>query len=86
VWNSGSMPDISPLLIRSCVAATAPVAERCGHCRRTPLAGERLHRLDTGRALCDLCFASLPEEQRQAVSSDRVGASERPLPVAPKAA
>jgi hypothetical protein len=77
---------MSPLLIRSCLGSTGPAGPRCAECRRTPLAGELLHRLDSGAVLCDLCFAALPEERRLAVRSDRVPASERPLVVARKAA
>ena len=81
-----SMPDLSAMLIRRCLGSTGPGAEACGDCRRTPLPGERLHRLETGGVLCDLCFAALPEERRLAVSSERVHASERPLSVVPMAA
>jgi hypothetical protein len=80
------MPDMSSMLIRRCLGTTGPVGERCGQCRRTPLAGESVHKLDSGSVLCDLCYAALPEERRVAVSSDRVRASERPLAVVPKAA
>ena len=80
------MPDLSPLLIRISLGATGPVTQSCRECRRTPLAGERLHRLDSGSVLCDLCFAALPEERRTAVSSDRVRATERPLAIVPRAA
>jgi hypothetical protein len=45
-----------------------------------------VHELDSGRTLCDLCFAVLPDERRLAVRTERVHASERPLEVAPKAA
>lgn len=58
----------------------------CGSCGRTPLAGEKVHELDTGRRLCELCFGALPADRRLAVSSVRVGASERRLDVVPKAA
>ena len=58
----------------------------CSQCQRTPVPGERLHEMDTGRLLCDLCLADLPEEDRQAVRTERVGASERRLAVVPKAA
>ena len=71
------MPDMSPLLIRICVGSTGPGAESCGQCRRTPLAGEHLHRLESGSVLCELCFAALPDERRLAVRSDRVRAGER---------
>ena len=55
-------------------------------CERTPLAGERLHEMDTGRVLCDLCLAALPEDDRRAVRSERVHASEQRLAVVPRAA
>ena len=45
-----------------------------------------MHELDSGRMVCDLCLAGLPEEHRVAVRSERVHASERRLEVAPKAA
>ena len=48
--------------------------------------GERLHEMDSGRRLCDLCLAQLPEEDRRAVRSELVHASERHISVAPKAA
>ena len=79
------MPDISPFLIR--VSMGAPTeAPSCSDCGRTPLAGELIHRLESGTRLCELCFRALPEELRVAVRSDRVHASERALAVAPRAA
>jgi hypothetical protein len=80
------MPELAASLMRRSIGSLSPSRERCGKCRRTPLAGECLHELASGRVLCDLCFASLPEERRQAVRSERVHASERRLAVAPKAA
>lgn len=74
------------MLVRSSIGTLPSTAASCGQCRRTPLAGERLHELDGGRTLCDLCFADLPDERRLAVRTERVHASERPLEVAPKAA
>ena len=61
-------------------------AASCGSCRRTPLPGERVHELDGGTTLCDLCFAVLPEGERVAVRTERVHASERRLAVVPRAA
>lgn len=45
------------LLRRSVSEATAG-RERCHHCRRTPLVGERIHFYDAGadtELVCDLC-------------------------------
>ena len=80
------MPDLASMLVRRSVRAAAPPREHCSRCQRTPLVGERLHEMDSGRILCDLCLAGLPEEDRRAVRSERVRAMERHLPVVPKAA
>jgi hypothetical protein len=79
------MPDLAGLLMRSSIGALTP-GDRCHECRRTPLAGERMHRLDAGPALCELCYGALPEENRLAVRSERVHASERPIEAVPRAA
>ena len=66
--------------------SAAVLADQCSGCKRTPLPGEGLHEMDTGRVLCDLCLARVPEPDRHAVRSERVRAGERPLAVVPKAA
>lgn len=80
------MPDLAGLLLRRSLGSLGSAGGRCATCHRTPLAGERLHELDTGRKLCDLCFAALPEPERVAVRSERVHASERHVAGSPKAA
>ena len=45
-----------------------------------------MHRLDSGRLMCELCYAALPADRRLAVSSESVPAGERRLSVVPKAA
>lgn len=60
--------------------------QRCAGCRRTPLVGERLHEMQTGRTLCELCLTSLPEADRNAVRTELVHASDTHLSVAPRAA
>ncbi len=79
------MPDMSPFLIRVSMGAPSE-APSCSDCGRTPLAGERIHRLESGSRLCELCFGAPPEDRRVAVRSDRVRANERALAVAPRAA
>jgi hypothetical protein len=81
-----NMPDLGAMLLRRSLGSLTPSTDGCGECRRIPLAGERLHELESGRLLCELCFGALPEERRLAVRSERVHAGERPLVVAPKAA
>jgi hypothetical protein len=80
------MPELAAMLIRRSLGAAAPATDRCADCRRTPLPGERVHELDSGRTVCDLCFAALPDERRLAVRTERVRVGERRLEVAPKAA
>ena len=80
------MPDLGSMLLRRSLGSLAGGGSACSSCERTPLAGEQLHELDSGTLLCDLCFGALPDGQRLAVRSQRVGASERPLAVVPKAA
>ena len=79
------MPDLAAMLMRSSIGALAP-SDQCHDCRRTPLAGERVHELGTGQQLCELCFGALPDESRRAVRSERVHASEQRLAVVPRAA
>jgi hypothetical protein len=81
------MPELSSLLLRKSVGALASNQDRCSDCQRTPLPGEHLHEMDTGRVLCELCLLALPEEKRRAaVSSERVHVSEQRLVVAPRVA
>jgi hypothetical protein len=84
--ESNVMPDLAGMLLRRSLGAVSQPRERCTKCERTPLAGERLHEMDTGRLLCDLCLAALPEDDRRAVRSERVHAGEVRLAVVPRAA
>jgi hypothetical protein len=79
------MPDLAGMLVRSSIGAMSP-SDHCHQCRRTPLAGERLHHLDSGSVVCELCFIALPDERRMVVRSARVSASERPIAAVRRAA
>jgi hypothetical protein len=80
------MPDLAAMLVRSSIGTLAPADASCGGCHRTPLAGERVHELEGGTTLCDLCFAELPSDRRLAVRTERVHTSARRLSVVPRAA
>lgn len=80
------MPDLAAMMMRRSLGSVSSAGDRCAACRRTPLAGERMHELASGRLLCELCFAALPEDRRRAVRSERVHASERRLAVERRAA
>ena len=59
---------------------------QCSSCRRTPVPGEFVHRLESERVVCSLCLAHVPATQREHAEAERVHASERHLSVAPRAA
>ncbi len=80
------MPEIASLLLRKGLGSVAGEGDRCSSCRRRPLAGELLHEMRSGGILCDLCLVALPEEDRQAVRSERVHASRRHVASRPKVA
>ena len=80
------MPDLTTILLRRSIGSRHTSGSSCVTCRRTPLAGERLHELDSGRRLCELCYGALPEERRRAIRCVRVHVGERALAVVPKAA
>jgi hypothetical protein len=51
------MPDLELALLRRSVDEMAAGSERCRHCRRTPLIGERVYLYDRDAMLCELCRA-----------------------------
>jgi hypothetical protein len=51
------MPDLELALLRRSVDQMAAGSERCRHCHRTPLIGERVYLYDGGAMLCELCRA-----------------------------
>jgi hypothetical protein len=49
------MPELERAMLRRSVEEIAADCERCAHCRRTPLVGERVYLFGAGRILCELC-------------------------------
>jgi hypothetical protein len=49
--------DLELALLRRGVDALAAGCERCAHCNRTPLIGERVYVYATGAVRCELCRA-----------------------------
>jgi hypothetical protein len=80
------MPDLASFLLRTSLGSEGIPPQRCSSCRRTPLPGETLHVLSSGRKLCALCLSDVPEDDRETIRSERVHASERHLPVSRVAA
>ena len=50
-----SRTELDEHYIRKSVGALSEEREPCRHCGRTPLVGERVHRLADGRLVCELC-------------------------------
>jgi hypothetical protein len=78
--------DLARILLRKGVGSMTSDRTKCSKCRRTPLPGELLHVLETGRSVCSLCLRELPATEQNPVRSERVHASERRLAVVPRAA
>jgi len=76
--------DVAPVIFEESVRALT--TDRCEHCRRTPLIGEVVHLLESGRQVCTLCIGRTPAKHGEPVSSKRVRATERPLAVVARAA
>lgn len=55
-------PGFEFQLLRRSMGRLAEGRERCDHCHRTPLIGERVYLYESGRELCELCRALRPEE------------------------
>jgi hypothetical protein len=54
-----AMPELELALLRRGVNDLTEECERCGHCHRRPLIGERVYVYEAGRVLCELCRALL---------------------------
>ena len=78
--------DLARALLRKSLGSMTSARSDCSKCRRTPLPGELLHVLETGRAVCSLCLRELPATEQNPVRSERVHVSEKHLAVAPRAA
>jgi hypothetical protein len=49
------MPELELAMLKRSVGELAADCERCGHCHRTPLVGERVYLYASGMMLCELC-------------------------------
>lgn len=78
--------NLESRLLKKGLGAMLSGREVCGGCRRTPLPGELVYELETGRTVCALCRSGLPASRRDGARPHRVHAGERPLTVSPHAA
>jgi hypothetical protein len=49
------MPELELALLRRGVDDLVAGRDRCAHCQRTPLIGERMYSYSSGAELCELC-------------------------------
>ena len=80
------MPELARRILKKSIGEMRSQCAHCSACRRTPLPGEFVHRLESGRSVCSLCLVKVPASERAAAVPERVHASERHLAVAPRAA
>jgi hypothetical protein len=64
ISTRGEMPDLELALLRRGVDDLTAGRERCEHCHRTPLIGERVYVYDSGAIACELCRALDAETPR----------------------
>jgi hypothetical protein len=73
--------EIASILLRTRLGALAAEGPRCSHCRRSPLVGERIHELGSGKRVCSLCVSRVAGQEGEPVSSELVRSGERRLAV-----
>ena len=79
--------EIASILLRNRVRALTGDGPRCAHCGRSPLVGELIHELGSGKRVCSLCVAGASATEGEPVSSELVRSGERRLAVVqPRAA
>ncbi len=77
---------LGSMLLRKGVGAMLGGRESCASCRRTPLPGEVLYVLESGRSVCALCRSREPASKREGARPKRVHADKRMLTVSSRAA
>ncbi len=84
--NQAHVNDLARRILRKSIGSMRRDRAQCASCRRTPVPGEFVHRFTADRVVCSLCLGDLPSAERADAVAERVHASERHLPVAPRAA
>jgi hypothetical protein len=73
--------EMSSIMIRNSVGTATGDGPRCSHCRRSPLVGERIHELGSGKRVCSLCVARVTSREGEPVGSELVRSTGRRLAV-----
>ena len=78
--------DMASLLVLGSLDRLEASEPQCSRCRRTPLVGELIYELRSGRQACSLCVARVASLEGEPVGVERVRHGERPLAVTRRAA
>jgi hypothetical protein len=78
--------EIASILLRNSLGSLHSDRAQCSGCRRTPLIGELMHVLESGRQVCSLCLSETGGREGEPVRSERVRATDKKLAVVPRAA
>jgi hypothetical protein len=74
------MADLAHALLHKGLGTMTSHRSACAACHRSPVPGELLHELESGRPVCSLCLSG-----RTPVASHMVHAAEKRLVVVPMA-
>jgi hypothetical protein len=78
--------ELARRILRKSIGSMRDECVQCSSCRRTPVPGEFIHRLASGRIVCSLCLAKVSAAKREGAHAERVHAGERHISVARRAA
>jgi hypothetical protein len=78
--------ELARRILRKSIVSMREEYLHCSSCRRTPVPGEFVHRLESERVVCSLCLAKVRASQRETAVAERVHAGERHVSVAQRAA
>jgi hypothetical protein len=73
--------EIASILMRNSLGRLQCDEPQCSRCRRSPLVGELMYLMGSGKRVCSLCVARLVSHEGEPVSAERVRSTERPLAV-----
>jgi hypothetical protein len=78
--------ELARRILRKSIVSMRDESPHCSSCRRTPVPGEFVHRLESERVVCSLCLANVRASQRENAVAERVHAGERHVSAARRAA
>lgn len=84
--NQPFVSQLARRILRKSIVSLREQYVHCSSCRRTPVPGEFVHRLESERVVCSLCLGKVRAAERATAVAERVHAGERHVSVARRAA